>query len=153
MTMMLPKIEVGLMNIMRSSNSIYIWWLPNAKDFVCISKRQHPNVPEPDDLLRQRVGIVTVFAKAVACRRCPLYRSNLVQRFWTPMSYVSCRRKCVCRPMYLRLLGKNMAFIHSLRNFYSTSSSPLLLRGAPGSSTVKKNSFKTTIECVRKRPR
>src|SRR6218665_1660906 len=32
-------------------------------------------------------------------------------------------------------------FIHSFKNFYSTSSSPLLLRGAPDSSSVKKNSF------------
>jgi|SRR6218665_183856 len=38
--------------------------------------------------------------------------------------------------------------IHSFKNFYSASSSPLLLRGAPISSTFKKNSFKTTIECV-----
>src|SRR6218665_2301918 len=41
-------------------------------------------------------------------------------------------------------------FIHLFKNFYSASSSPLLLRD-PDSSTVKKNSFKTTIECIEKR--
>src|SRR6218665_1858463 len=43
--------------------------------------------------------------------------------------------------------------IHSFKNFSSTSSSPLLLRGAPNSSTVKNKSFKMIIECVGKRPR
>src|SRR6218665_3805311 len=43
--------------------------------------------------------------------------------------------------------------IHSFKNLYSASSSPLLLRGATDSSKVKKNSFKTMIECVQKRPR
>ena len=33
--------------------------------------------------------------------------------------------------------------IHSLIHFYNSSSSPLLLRGAPTKSTVKKESFKT----------
>ena len=49
--------------------------------------------------------------------------------------------------------GHIKSFIHSFKNSYSATSSPLLLRGAPDSSTVKKNSFKTTIECVGKRPR
>jgi len=42
---------------------------------------------------------------------------------------------------------------HSFKNLYSASSSPLLFRGASDSSMVKKNSFKTIIECVGKRPR
>src|SRR6218665_3658522 len=43
--------------------------------------------------------------------------------------------------------------IHSFENFSSTSSSPLLLRAAPNSSTVKNKSFKMIIEYVGKRPR
>ena len=43
--------------------------------------------------------------------------------------------------------------IHSFKNFYSASLSPLLLRGAPDSSRVKKNSCKTILKCVGKRPR
>ena len=39
-------------------------------------------------------------------------------------------------------------FIHSFKYLYSTSSRELL-RGAPDSSTVKKNSFQALIECVR----
>src|SRR6218665_26412 len=35
------------------------------------------------------------------------------------------------------------SFIHSFKNFHSASSSSLLLRGSPDSSTVKTNSFKT----------
>jgi len=34
MKLMLPKIEVGLMNIMFSWNSNYIWWLSDVKDFA-----------------------------------------------------------------------------------------------------------------------
>jgi len=43
-------------------------------------------------------------------------------------------------------------FIHLFKNWYSTSSRKLL-RGAPNSSTVNKNSFQLIIECVRKCPR
>jgi len=47
--MMLPKIEIGLMKIVCSCNSIYIWWLPYAKDFACTSAGAQtslrPNVP------------------------------------------------------------------------------------------------------------
>src|SRR6218665_2362243 len=43
--------------------------------------------------------------------------------------------------------------IRTFKNFYSASSSPLLLGGAPDYSTAKKNSFKTTIECVGRRPK
>jgi len=32
---MLPKLEDGLMKIMLSWNSSYIWWLSYAKDFAC----------------------------------------------------------------------------------------------------------------------
>src|SRR6218665_2736951 len=39
------------------------------------------------------------------------------------------------------------SFIHSFKDLYSTSSRKLL-RGAPDSSTVKKNSFQLIIECV-----
>jgi len=42
------------------------------------------------------------------------------------------------------------SFIHSIT--FIALFSPLLLRGAPDSSTVNKNSFKTIIECVEKRP-
>src|SRR6218665_1568174 len=40
-----------------------------------------------------------------------------------------------------------LEFIHSFKDLYSTSSRKLL-RGAPDSSTVKKNSFQLIIECV-----
>jgi len=46
----------------------------------------------------------------------------------------------------IRLTGnvkkKKIYFIHSFKNFYSISSSSLLLRGAPDSSMVKKNSLR-----------
>ena len=54
---------------------------------------------------------------------------------------------------YRQVSSISTSSIHSFINFYSTSSRPLLLRGSPNSSTVKKNSFKTKIECVGKRPR
>ena len=44
------------------------------------------------------------------------------------------------------------SFIHSFKDLYSTSSRKLL-RGAPDSSTVKKNSCQLIIECVWKCPR
>jgi len=43
--------------------------------------------------------------------------------------------------------GYVYVFINSFKDLYSTSSRKLL-RGAPDSSTVKKNSFKLIIECV-----
>ena len=43
---MLLKIEVGLMKIMCSCNSVYILRLSYAKDFAC-TKRWRPKVPAP----------------------------------------------------------------------------------------------------------
>lgn len=43
---------------------------------------------------------------------------------------------------------QSLSFIHSFWNLYSTSSRKLL-RGAPGSSIVKENSFLELIESVR----
>jgi len=59
--------------------------------------------------------------------------------------YPHCISSCITWDDLLTLLQWT-SLIHSLKNFYNASSSPLLLRGAPDSSTVKKNSFKTTIE-------
>src|SRR6218665_427581 len=40
--------------------------------------------------------------------------------------------------------------IHSFKNLYSASSRKLLHRGSPDTITVKKNSFKTIIQCIGK---
>ena len=45
------------------------------------------------------------------------------------------------------IIISRFSFIHSFKDLYSTSSRKLL-RGAPDSSTVKKNSFQLIIECV-----
>ena len=49
--MMLLKIDIRLVKIMCSCNSLYIWCLSNAKDFTCKSAgaqtSRRPNVPAP----------------------------------------------------------------------------------------------------------
>src|SRR6218665_341202 len=49
--------------------------------------------------------------------------------------------------LYYTIQANSHSFIHSFKDLYSTSSRKLL-KGAPDSSTVKKNIFQLIIECV-----